>query len=383
MKLKMNFSFSLAFIVIIYWHSWRPSYAAAVCHSAIYSFGDSLADTGNWLASNPAAAGNIARSPYGETYFNRATGRFSDGRLVVDYIAQASGLPFVAPYLSNTSKFEVAGSTVNTSGVNFAVAGATALEPGFFVAKSISPPMTSFSLDTQIQWFLEFRKNVCSKSPDCEKHFANALFMVGEIGGNDYNDPFMQGRPMDEVETFVPLVVNKTVKAMQALITAGGARKILAQNNLPIGCSALYLRKYATGPGKEPLDAMGCMPRFNAFSRRGNDLLQGRVAKLQVQYPDVKFVFADNYNAVLKILQSPHLSALGAKVLDACCGAGGPYNYDPQVPCGVKSAVPCANPAQYFNWDGVHLTDAAYGEIAKLFLDGTFTTPALHTLCSA
>lgn len=383
MKLKMNFSFSLAFIVIIYLHSWRCSYAATVCHSAIYSFGDSLADTGNWLASNPTAASTIDKPPYGETYFKRATGRFSDGRLVVDYIAQAYGLPFLAPYLSNTSNLEVAGSTANSSGVNFAVAGATALEPAFFVEKSISPPMTSFSLDTQIQWFLEYKKKICSNSTDCEEHFANALFMVGEIGGNDYNDPFIQGRPMKEVETFVPLVVDKTVKAMKTLITVGGARKILAQNNLPIGCSPLYLRKYATGLRKERLNAMGCMPRFNAFAKRGNDLLQTKVADLQVQYPDVKFVFADNYNSVLRILRSPQPHGSGVNVLEACCGAGGPYNYDPNMPCGVGSAVACANPEQYFNWDGVHLTDAAYGEIANLFLDGTFTTPALHSLCRA
>lgn len=373
MKLMMNSSFSLAFLLIFYLHSWRHSYAAAVCHSAIYSFGDSLADTGNWLASNPIAAAIVDKLPYGETYFKRGTGRFSDGRLVVDYIAQASGLPFLAPYL--------AGVTANTSGVNFAVAGATALEPAFFVKKLKLPPMTSFSLDKQILMFLKYRKKICSNSPDCKEHFANALFMVGEIGGNDYNNPFIQGRPMEEVETFVPLVINKTVRAMKTLITVGGARKILAQNNLPIGCSALYLRNYATGPGKEPLDAMGCMPRFNAFAKRGNDLLKTKVAHLQAQHPDVKFVFADNYNAVLRILQSPPLSGLGKNALNACCGAGGPYNYNPQMPCGVGVAVPCANPEQYLNWDGVHLTDAAYGQIAHLFWNGTFTSPPLHTLC--
>lgn len=369
----MNFSFSLRCVLIFYLHSWRHSYAAAVCHSAIYSFGDSLADTGNWLASNPIAAAIVDKPPYGETYFKRATGRFSDGRLVVDYIAQASGLPLLVPYL--------AGSTANTNGVNFAVAGATALEPAFFVKRLKMPPMTLFSLDKQIHWFLEYRKKICANSTDCEEHFANALFMVGEIGGNDYNNPFMQGRPMKEVETFVPLVINKTVIAMKTLITVGGAKKILAQNNLPIGCSALYLKKYATGLGQEPLDAMGCMPRFNAFARRGNNLLKTKVAHLQAQYPDVKFVFGDNYKAVLKILQTPQLLGLGKNVLDACCGAGGPYNYNPQMPCGVGSAVACANPEQYLNWDGVHLTDAAYGQIAKLFLDGTFTSPPLLNLC--
>jgi hypothetical protein len=91
---------------------------------------------------------------------------------------------------------------------------------------------------------------------------------------------------------------------LQTLITVGGASKILVQNNLPIGCSVAYLTQYATGLG-EPLDKMGCMPRFNTFAQKGNDLLRTRVAELQAQHPDVKVVFADYYNAALRILQSP------------------------------------------------------------------------------
>lgn len=30
---------------------------------------------------------------------------------------------------------------------------------------------------------------------------------MGEIGGNDYNHPFSQGKPREEVQTYVPEVV--------------------------------------------------------------------------------------------------------------------------------------------------------------------------------
>lgn len=54
---------------------------------AMISFGDSLADTGNLVrisqANKPVVSGEL---PYGETYFHHPTGRFSDGRLVVDFI---------------------------------------------------------------------------------------------------------------------------------------------------------------------------------------------------------------------------------------------------------------------------------------------------------
>ncbi|KAG1346439.1 putative GDSL esterase/lipase [Cocos nucifera] len=56
------------------------------CYTSIFSFGDSLADTGNFLHYSSNNSGPVAQLPYGKTYFHRATGRFSDGRLVIDFI---------------------------------------------------------------------------------------------------------------------------------------------------------------------------------------------------------------------------------------------------------------------------------------------------------
>jgi len=55
---------------------------------------------------------------------------------------------------------------------------------------------------------------VCS-CVDCEEYFANSLFLMGEIGGNDYNYPFLLRRSMDEVDTFIPLVVDKIISALK------------------------------------------------------------------------------------------------------------------------------------------------------------------------
>ena len=46
-------------------------------YNAIFSFGDSLSDTGNVV---------VAGLPYGMSFFGRPTGRCSNGRLVIDFI---------------------------------------------------------------------------------------------------------------------------------------------------------------------------------------------------------------------------------------------------------------------------------------------------------
>lgn len=56
--------------------------AHPACHfPAIFNFRDSNSDTGGL-----SAVFGQAPSPYGETYFRTPSGRYCDGRLVVDFI---------------------------------------------------------------------------------------------------------------------------------------------------------------------------------------------------------------------------------------------------------------------------------------------------------
>ncbi|KAL5989580.1 hypothetical protein ACLOJK_010473 [Asimina triloba] len=56
------------------------------CYTSIFSFGDSLTDTGNILYSHRSGADGLLQQPYGMTYFHRPTGRCSNGRLMVDFL---------------------------------------------------------------------------------------------------------------------------------------------------------------------------------------------------------------------------------------------------------------------------------------------------------
>ncbi|XP_040965708.1 acetylajmalan esterase-like [Gossypium hirsutum] len=106
---------------------------------AIYQLGDSIADTGNDVQDNPLS--KFARLPYGET-FKKATGRCSDGLLMIDYIALSAGIPFLDPYLNKDGLFDY--------GLNFAFAGATAMSAEDLAKWNVSFVPTSISLSRQL-----------------------------------------------------------------------------------------------------------------------------------------------------------------------------------------------------------------------------------------
>lgn len=73
------------------------------------------------------------------------------------YIAEAYGLPYLPPYLGLTknAKFE--------HGVNFAVAGATALDSKFFYDQKLGQFLeTNDTLTVQLAWFKKLKSNLCS-----------------------------------------------------------------------------------------------------------------------------------------------------------------------------------------------------------------------------
>ncbi|KAF9625703.1 hypothetical protein IFM89_026283 [Coptis chinensis] len=111
-------------------------------YDAIYQFGDSFSDTGNFIREPARANTTFTRLPYGQTYFNKATGRASNGRLIIDFFAEALGLPLLNPYLQKNASF--------SHGVNFAVGGSTALNNSVLLQNGIISPVTNSSLSVQL-----------------------------------------------------------------------------------------------------------------------------------------------------------------------------------------------------------------------------------------
>ncbi|GMN43593.1 hypothetical protein TIFTF001_012799 [Ficus carica] len=256
-------------------------------YDAIFNFGDSISDTGNFLRSGSIAFPVIGKLPYGMTFFQRPTGRCSEGRLVVDFVAATFGLPYMPPYLALAE-----GGQIFRHGVNFAVVGATALDPEFFRQWKIGSILwTNDSLRVQLGWF------------SCGNYLKKSLFLVGEIGGNDYNYAFFSGGTIQQVEALVPIVVEAIMKAIIALIEQG-AVELVVPGNFPIGCSAAYLTFFQI-PNKTDYDSNGCLKAFNNFFEFHNGRLKCALEKLRRKYRNVKIIYADYYGATMQFVTSP------------------------------------------------------------------------------
>jgi hypothetical protein len=59
-------------------------------HVALFIFGDSFVDAGNNNYINATTDFQANYEPYGETFFKYPTGRFSNGRLISDFIGKMS-----------------------------------------------------------------------------------------------------------------------------------------------------------------------------------------------------------------------------------------------------------------------------------------------------
>ncbi|KAL2469166.1 GDSL esterase/lipase [Forsythia ovata] len=293
----------------------------------IYQVGDSISDTGNLIRESPIGSLTpFARLPYGETFFKNATGRCSNGLLMIDFIALSSGLPLLKPYKEAEANF--------SHGVNFAVAGSTALPVETLAAMNILSPVTTSSLDVQLDWMHSHFNSTCQSHTDCAEKNANSLFMVGEIGGNDYNYALFQGKSIQELKDMVPQIVDTIANAVRRVIRFGATR-VVVPGNFPIGCLPIYLTGFQTNDSTSYDQYFHCLKDLNNFSMYHNDHLQQAIEELKIEHPNTTIIYGDYYNAFMWVLSRAQLLGFDSKSLQkACCGSGGAYNFNMTKMCG-------------------------------------------------
>ncbi|KAM7478638.1 hypothetical protein LguiA_026851 [Lonicera macranthoides] len=251
----------------------------------IYQLGDSMSDTGNLILEPGGAATPCGSLPYGESFFRNATGRCSDGMLMIDYIAIASGLPLLNPYKKVDADFR--------HEVNFAVAGATALPVDVLANWNTRTSATNSSLNIQLDWMSTYFSSLCH--PDCAEKHRSSFFMVGEIGSNDIYFALLQGKPTEEVRNMVPVIV-RAIKDAVLRVIHNGAIRIVVPANFPIGCFPASLTLFQTN-NTSAYDQHNCLKELNNLSIYQNELLQLAIKELKQQNPNTMILYGDYYNA--------------------------------------------------------------------------------------
>ncbi|XP_069144781.1 acetylajmalan esterase-like [Solanum lycopersicum] len=323
----------------------------------IYQLGDSISDTGNCLRESLCGThSSCRRSPYGMNFFHKVTGRCCDGMLMIDFIARESGLPFLNPFKDENADF--------SHGVNFAVAGATALSVESLAEKNISMSFTNSSLSVQLRWMSSHFKSIASPDEKLKK----SLFLVGEIGGNEFSYGLLQGKSIKEVRKMVPQVVQTIIHGVKRIIDFGGTR-IIIPGNFPIGCITSMLTKFKTNK-TTAYDEYHCLKDLNSLARFFNHHLQQAIVQMKKKYPNVILIYGDYYNAYLWLLRNAVSLGFDENSLQkACCGIGGNYNYNPSRTCGAAGVPVCVDPSTHISWDGIHMTQEAYKWMARWLID--------------
>ncbi|KAJ6754323.1 ZINC FINGER FYVE DOMAIN CONTAINING PROTEIN [Salix purpurea] len=340
---------------------------------AIYNFGDSNSDTGGISAAFvPISA------PYGEAFFHRPAGRDSDGRLIVDFIAERLRLPYLSAYLNSI------GANYR-HGANFATGGSTIRRQNETIFEyGISP----FALDMQIVQFDQFKARTTDlysqvkSTPDAEKlpraeDFSKALYTF-DLGQNDLSVGFRK-MSFDQLRAAMPDIVNQLASAVKHLYEQGG-RAFWIHNTGPIGCLPVNLF-YVSNPAPGYLDEHGCVKAQNEMAIEFNSKLKDRVARLRAELPEAAITYVDVYSAKYGLISNAKNLGL-ADPLKVCCGYH--VNFD-HIWCGNKGKVnntevygaSCKDPSVFISWDGVHYSQAANQWVADHTQNGSLTDPPI------
>ncbi|CAL1388447.1 unnamed protein product [Linum trigynum] len=310
--------------------------------TSVLVFGDSSVDPGNNNRLPTPMKGNFP--PYGKDFFQaRPTGRFSNGRLATDFIAEALGFTKIIPaFLDPNLKPKDL-----LHGVSFASAasGYDELTANF---------SNVLSIPRQLQYLkhykLQLRRVVGVKN--AEWAVKNAVFVLS-MGTNDflqnyYLEPERAKQfTVEQYQDFLSTQMLHSIKEMHRL----GARRLVVVGVPPLGCMPLV----KTLRGGEEQNK--CVEAINQVASSFNSKIKANLALLH-RTLGIKDAYVDCYAVLQNALSTPQTYGL-AETAKGCCGTGTIEYGDT-----CKGLSTCEDASKYAFWDAVHPTQKMYQIIA-------------------
>ncbi|XP_047164887.1 GDSL lipase-like [Vigna umbellata] len=329
---------------------------------AFFIFGDSTVDSGNNNFIDTIPENKADYKPYGLNAFSHEpTGRFSDGRVIVDFIAEYAELSLIPPFLQPNADF--------SNGVNFASGGAGVL--------SETNNKLVIDFQTQLRHFEEVRNLLSEKLGEkkAKELISEAIYFIS-IGSNDYMGGYLADRKMQESynpEQYVGMVIGNLTQAIQILYEKG-ARKFGFLSLSPLGCLPA-LRSL-----NPESDKGGCFEAASALGLAHNNALSNVLTSLKEVLEGFMYSNSNFFDWLLDRIDNP--TNYGFKDgVNACCGSG---PYGGIFTCGDTTKDTefslCDHAGDHVWWDSFHPTQKIHQQFAKALWDGPSSSVGPYNL---
>ncbi|KAF8722012.1 hypothetical protein HU200_022636 [Digitaria exilis] len=341
---QLSMAAVIALVMVAATFSAAPVAAGPV--PAIYVLGDSLADVGNNNHLVTLLRADFAHN--GIDYpGHKATGRFSNGKNSVDFLADSLGLASPPPYLAVAKN-----SNANyANGVNFASGGAG--------VSNATNKDQCLSFDKQLDYLSSVSASLAQSlgQSQAATHLAKSLFAI-TIGSNDIIH-YAKSSSSSSDPSPQPFVdsLAQTLSAQLQRLYDMGARKLVFLGVGPVGCCPSL---------RELSSTKDCSAVANDAAVRYNAAAASLLGAMAAKHADMSYALFDSSAALLRFIDSPAANGF-AEAKAACCGLG---DMNAKIGCTPLSLY-CANRTGYVFWDFYHPTEATARKLTAMAFDGS------------